>query len=147
MQQFVIGKEGPQFLTEAQKKYIKHDLTDLKQISMETQLKGLQLRQSNFQFGTDTPTFKAVNFKPSTQWRSPTPKNPGDRAQLLSNRDAANSGQKSALTKVVNNESNFTIGSGQNDQNHFLSLNRQAAESVTFDNKNLKFKINEQEQN
>lgn len=30
MQQFVIGKEGPQFFTEAQKKYIKHDLTDLK---------------------------------------------------------------------------------------------------------------------
>ena len=33
MQKFVIGTEGPQFLTEAQKKYIKHDMGDLHKIS------------------------------------------------------------------------------------------------------------------
>jgi hypothetical protein len=37
----VIGTEGPQFLTEAQKKYIKHDMGDLQKISQETQQKGL----------------------------------------------------------------------------------------------------------
>jgi hypothetical protein len=35
-----------------------------------------------------------------------------------------NSGGKSALAKPMNNESNFTIGHGQNDVQHFLSLNR-----------------------
>jgi len=33
----------------------------------------------------------------------------------------------------MNNESNFTIGQGQNTNLHFLSLNRQAAESVNHD--------------
>jgi len=41
MQQFVIGNEGPQFSTEAHGNYVKHNLADLKQISLETQQKGL----------------------------------------------------------------------------------------------------------
>jgi hypothetical protein len=56
-----------------------------------------------------------MNFKPSAadgQWRSPTPSN--IERGLFSHRDT-NSGHKSAVTKVVNNESNFTIGYGQND--------------------------------
>ena len=44
-----------------------------------------------------------------------------------------NSGGKSALNKPLNNESNFTIGYGPNNNLHFLSLNRQAAESVNND--------------
>lgn len=35
-----------------------------------------------------------------------------------------NSGGKSALSKPLNNESNFTIGHGPNNNLHFLSLNR-----------------------
>jgi hypothetical protein len=50
-------------------------------------------------------------------------------AQLTEQKDS--SGKKSALTKPMNNESNFTIGQGQGQ--NFLSLNRQAAESVNHD--------------
>ena len=76
----------------------------------------------------------------SRQWRSPTPndlKNSSDQQKNIQKEN--NSGQKSALApisgKTANNISNFTIGETRNQpENHFVSLNRQAMESVKGDN-------------
>ena len=132
--QFSYGNDLPNYQSIQRGALIAHDLSTLDSQRVDGKQASINERKANFRLGTDKETFRKEDQEVQRIWGGPNERS----ASELKNGGSGQKGKSAMDVKTanllgrnVNNQSNFTIRQFKNTElNHFVSLNKQAMESI-----------------